>query len=412
MFNFVDMNSTEIFSLALGLSNPWFVKHTEFNSVLTGKKELHIHIGFVKGSKFLDELGELCSVYDSNDRKWRHLSFFQHDCYLHCDVPRIKSSTGKVTQVAVPWAREGSGFTLLFEAFAMQLIEYEMPVSNIGNLLGEQDNRIWRIFNYWITIAYSKANHSKIKKIGIDETSTKKGHNYVTLGVDLEHRNVFHAVPGKDAATIHKIKDYLESKQTKAEEIQQISIDLSPAFISGSAECFPNASITFDRFHVKKLLNQAMDTVRKNERKDHEILKGHRYLFLKNNANLSQRQIDEREKYLTLLPNLGTAYRLKELFDDFWDMKDVDEAAGFLQYWADLVKDSGIQPFIKFTNTLFSHWSGIVNYINTRINNGVLEGINSKIQLAKKRARGYRNITNFINMIYFLTGKLKFNYPL
>lgn len=201
------------------------------------------------------------------------------------------------------------------------------------------------------------------------------------------------------------------SKECKIEEITDASIDLSPAFISGIQEHLPNAKITFDRFHVKKLLNEAMDTVRKNERKEHEILKNHKYTFLKNNSNLTKRQREERELLINLLPNLGEAYRLKELFDDFWDMDDVEEAAGFLAYWTDLVVDSGIQPLIKFTNTLKSHWSGIVNFIKSRISNGVLEGINSKIQLAKKRARGYRNINNFINMIYFIAGKLQFEYP-
>ena len=207
------------------------------------------------------------------------------------------------------------------------------------------------------------------------------------------------------------IKEYLEIKGCKSEQITNTSIDLSPAFISGIMENFPNSQITFDRFHVKKLLNEAMDEVRKLERKEHEILKNHKYTFLKNQNNLTVRQKEERDKLIILLPNIGEAYRLKILFDDFWDMKNAEDAAGFLAYWTDLVTESGIQPLIKFGNTVKSHWSGIVNFIKTRISNGVLEGINSKIQLAKKRARGYRNMDNFIAMIYFIAGKLKFDYP-
>jgi len=115
---------------------------------------------------------------------------------------------------------------------------------------------------------------------------------------------------------------------------------------------------------------------------------------------------------IELLPVLGEAYRLKILFDDFWEMKDIAEAQAFLTFWCDLAEDAKIHPFIKFVNTLKSHWTGIVNYIESNLSNGILEGINSKIQLAKRRARGYRNTDNFINMIYLIAGKLKFNYPL
>lgn len=98
------------------------------------------------------------------------------------------------------------------------------------------------------------------------------------------------------------------------------------------------------------------------------------------------------------------------MFNDFWEIKDTDEAEGYLAYWCDLARESKRQPFIKALETIKNHWRGIVNYIKSKINKGILEGLNSKIQLAKKRARGYRNIDNFINMIYFIAGKLKFDY--
>ena len=94
-----------------------------------------------------------------------------------------------------------------------------------------------------------------------------------------------------------------------------------------------------------------------------------------------------------------------------WDFKDKEEGAAFLSFWSDLVEEEGVIPFYKFTATLKAHWSGIINYLESQIANGIMEGINSKIQLAKRRARGYRNIHNLINMIYFIAGKLKFNYP-
>ena len=113
-----------------------------------------------------------------------------------------------------------------------------------------------------------------------------------------------------------------------------------------------------------------------------------------------------------MYPTLGEAYRLKELFNDLWEMDDEEEATCFLVEWCKEVEKSSINPFKQFVKTIKAHWTGIVNFCETEINNGVLEGINSKVQLAKRRARGYRCTENFVNIIYFLCGKLKFDYPL
>jgi len=410
------MNSKEIFQIALGLQKPWYINSVtlkESEAPESPSKELHIEIAFEKGSSFKasqEDDTDTYKAYDTVKRTWRHLNFFEHKCYLHCKVPRIKAKHG-TQRVQVPWARSGSGFTLLFEAYAMHLIEHEMPVNKVGKTLEEYPNRIWTIFKYWVGIAYDEVDHSQVESIGIDEVSSKKGHRYITHAVDMERRCVLHATKGKGKESVEKIRKYLESKDCPAEQISSVCIDLSPAFISGVTEQFEKAAITFDRFHVKQLLQKAMDEVRKLEKREHDILKGHKYLFLKNSTRLSAQQKQQRDELLELLPNIGNAYRLKILFDDFWEMKDPVEAAAFLSFWCDLAKESKIFPMIKFANTVKSHWSGIINYIESNISNGVLEGINNKIQLAKRRARGYRNSKNFINMIYFIAGKLKFDYP-
>jgi len=225
------MNSDQIFSLALGLTPPWYVSKVEM--IEEGvKKSIHLHIDYQSGH-YVDE-SKKSIVHDRIERKWRHLNFFEHECYLHCRVPRIKQKDSKVKQVEVPWSRKGSGFTLLFEAFSMALIELEMPVNKVGKLLDEYPNRLWTIFNYWISIAYSEVDHGNITRLGIDETSTKKGHKYMTVAVDMDERRVVHATKGKGAETIKQIADYLDTKGTPRESIAQVCIDLSPSFISGA----------------------------------------------------------------------------------------------------------------------------------------------------------------------------------
>ena len=406
------MNSTTLFGMALGLQSPWEVQDISFAAEESSRKELHLHLGFARGSRFPDATGVECSVHDKVDREWQHLNFFEHHCFLHCSVPRIRTSDGKVITVEVPWSRPGSGFTLLFEAFSMALIEREMPVNRVAEILGVNPQRVWAVFNHWIGKAREADNPSAITRLGVDETSSRKGHKYVTLGVDLETSRVIHACEGKGKDTLQKIQQHLEQKGVPKQQITEVSIDMSPAFIAGAAEYFPAASITFDRFHVVKLLNEAMDKVRRVERIEHEELKGHKYTFLKNRQNLSEKQEKSLSEMITLYPNLGNAYRLKVLFNDLWEMPNKVAATAFLTNWCNEVEEAKIPAFMAFSNTVKAHWSGIIHFVESRITNGILEGINSKVQLAKRRARGYRNTGNFINMIYFLCGKLKFDYPL
>ncbi len=399
-------NSKQIFAMALGLESPWYIEKVEFNRA---DQRLDIYLKFTKGYKFVSHDGNLTTAYDSLERTWQHLNFFQHHCFIHAKVPRVKGTDGKVRMVEVPWARPNSGFTMLFEAFAMLLIENEMPVNKVGEILKVNPNRIWNIFNYWVRRAYSEDKIEQLEKVGFDETSTKKGHNYVTTMVDLESRRVLHATQGKGSDCIAKCVSYLEDKEVSIENIKQVCIDMSPAYIAGVRDYLPQAQITFDKFHVFKEVNKAMDELRKLERKGNEMLKNHKYTFLKN--KLSSKIRNERDLLMEMYPKLGEGYRLKEMFKDFWEIEDKEEAESYLAFWCDLAEDSNILPFKKVVKTIKVHWSGIVNYIESKVNNGILEGINSKIQLAKRRARGYRNIQNFIHMINFICGKLKFDYP-
>ena len=387
-------NSEQIFAMALSLGKPWFIREIKFDKETS---RLDIYLSFTKGYKFEMDDGKEYTAYDTVDKSWQHLNFFQHVCYLHARVPKVKQADGKIKTQAVPWARKGSGFTLMFEAFAMLLIENEMPVNKAAKIVQVYPNRLWNVFNYWISIAHQEDSIEGLDKIGFDETSVKKGHNYVTTMVDLEQRRVLFATPGKGADCIKQSVDYLEDKKVDRSSIEQVCIDMSPSFISGCSNHLPNADITFDKFHVMKEVNKAIDELRKLERIGNDMLKNHKYTFLKN--KLSPKIEEERNLLMELYPKLGEGYRLKHLFNDFWDIEDKQEAEGYLAFWCDLADESGIFPFKKAVNTIKAHWSGIINYIESRINNGILEGLNSQIQLAKKRARGYRNINNFSNCL-------------
>jgi transposase len=404
-------NSKQLFEIALGTISPWQLMDIQFETTADETKILHLHLDFPRGSTFTDSEGIERKVYDKKVHTWRHLDFFQHQCYLHAPLPRILNGQGKAEKIQAPWGRRSGGFTLLFEAYVMSLIEGEMAVVGVSKIVKETDNRIWRIFDHYVTEAHKKADYSEITDLGVDETSSQKGHQYLTVGVDLDKHRVVNVVEGKGKETIEQLADFLSQRGTPNNQIKEVSIDMSPAFIAGVKEHFPHAAITFDRFHVEKKVNEAVNKVRVAERKECQELKGHKYTFLKNPENLSAEKKLVLNDLLELYPTIGEAYRFKQLFKEFWSIPRKEDAVRFLLDWCSQVEESKIEPMKQVAKMIRAHWDGIINYIKTKINNGLLEGINSKIQLAKRTARGFKNKTNFKNMILLLCGKLEFSYP-
>jgi len=402
------MNENELFRLALGLAAPWQVKSLEFSAE---KKRLDIRFDFPKGSQFpCPECGRLCGAYDTENRTWRHLNFFQHETYLHARLPRVSCPDHKVKTVEAPWARPGAGFTLLFEALVMILAKNNMTPKAIGRLVGEHDTRIWRILEHYVEKARERVDMSEVHQVGMDETSQAKGHEYVTTVMDLEERRILFATKGKDAETVKAFREDLEKHGGRAEQVQEISMDMSPAFQKGAAAEFPQAQITFDPFHLMKLMNKAVDEVRREEQKERPELKGSKYLWLKNEWNHTERQKKQFQALRQLDLRTNKAHHLKGVFQDLYAC-DPKEGEALLKRWYYWATHSRMQPIIDFAKTIKRHWNGVVRWFQTKISNGLLEGMNSLIQAAKARSRGFRNPKYFITMIYLIGAKLKFQLP-
>ena len=186
---------------------------------------LDIYIARARGSKVKCPVcGKECGVHDSKDRTWRHLNFFQFKAFIHCKVPRCKCEDHGVKQIDIPWAREGAGFTLLFEAFSMTLVR-NMLVNSVGKMIGIYSDRLWGIIDHYVERAYAKVEFNDITSIGINETSNKRGHDYITLFVDLDESKVIYAIEGKGASTISSFKETFENQGGKISEIKNISYD-------------------------------------------------------------------------------------------------------------------------------------------------------------------------------------------
>jgi transposase len=314
-----------------------------------------------------------------------------------------------VKLVEVAWARPDSGFTQLFEAYLMILLR-EMPVATVAELVGEHDTRLWRVLHHYVEHARAQEDFSDVQKVGVDETSSRRGHRYITVFADLEKAKVIFATEGKDAQTVAAFKRDLEAHKGQAERVQEVCCDMSPAFITGFEDSFPAAQLTFDKFHVTKVLNDAVDQIRREEQRQRPELNKTRYLWLTNPSNLKQRQKIALDSLTRMNLKTARAYQLLLTFQEFW-ARPQDEAESFLGKWFFWATHSRLEPMRNAAWTIRRHWQGILRWFTSRINNGILEAINGLIQATKARARGYRSNRNLIAMTYLIAGKLRLDLP-
>ena len=305
-----------LFAAALGLQEPWKIENVNFDS---DNGQLTLELGFERGAKFPDpgNPSAVCPVHDVREKRWRHLDLFQHRTELVARVPRVKNAEGKVIQVDVPWARPGSGFTLLMEAFVLTLCR-EMPVAAVARLIGEHDTRLWQVIHHYVGEAWEKSDWSELSRISIDETATRKGHRYGTGFVEIRGgeaseearsaRRLF-LTPGKGSDTVESFAGECRRRGLEPETaIEEAVIDMSRAFIRGTAEHLPNAAICFDRFHVMKLCGEACDKVRKEiSRREGKLPREAMWSLRDNPDRLSEAALRTREALISEYTEIGRA---------------------------------------------------------------------------------------------------------
>jgi transposase len=399
------MKQEELFTLALGLQAPWFVDRVEF--INAGEREvLHLYVDYKRGIELAGLDGGKYKAYDHRERTWRHLNFFQHECYLHANVPRVKQADGTIQQVHVPWAAEGSSFTLLFEGYALALCKYGLSLSATGAMLGVDGRVIGRIIRRYVTEALHAQPLAQVKVMGIDETSSRKGHNYLTILTDMDRKKVVGIGEGKDEEAFLQAIEQATLRGVSAQHVETVVMDLSPSYRAAAREHLPHADIVFDRFHLEQMISKAVDEVRKQEAQHTVELKKTKYLWLRNGSSLTAKQRLEVKFLCYTYPTLGKAYRFKEWFKQIANNNEPVEATALLKEWIKLANRSKIEPIKKVAKSFKAHWTGILHYFNTRITSAFVERVNLKIQEIKRLAKGYRNIKNFITMIYFHLGNL------
>jgi transposase len=396
--------------LALKLPAHWRIadaKLTDFDPEMVARDQsltryrgrLDVVLEPVTGPLPCPECGKSSRRYDSRPlQTWEHLGLFDYRTYLHAAPVRVDCEAHGVRTVAMPWARPGSGFTLEYELRVLDLAR-QMPVHALAGTLGVSDHRLWRVVHHWASILRRNVSMQNVRRIGIDEKSSRRGHKYVTIVVDLDTRKVIFATQGRQSSVLTEFCSALEAGGGSRESITQVTMDMSAAFRAGVERELPNAQIVFDKFHVVKLANDAVDEVRRQEQKEVRELKGSRYVWLHNPDSLSHRQQAQMAELLHTPLKTARAYSLRLQLQEFYENVPSEEA---LKLWYSRAIRSKIDPIKTVARTIKRHWHGVLLGATTRVTNAVLEGVNSVVQAAKSRARGYRRVQNMINMIFLL----------
>jgi transposase len=407
------MHADEVLSLGLGVTPPWKLVGQRLD---TDKrpKELHIEVAADRGARFpCPNCGKPCKAHDFGEFTWRHLNFFQHHCYITAKVPRTNCPDHGVKRIQVPWAREGSRFTLLFEQAAV-ILAREMPVLAAARIIGITDQRLWRIIEHYVGQAVARLDLGRLKAVGLDETASKRGHNYVTVFIDLDAKQkpVVFVTPGKGKATVAAFKAFLKQHGGKPGHIVEVVCDMSPAFLAAIGETFEQANVTVDWFHVVQLFTKAVDDVRKAEAKHNTMPKALRWAVLKAaDGKLTTKQAVALAELEATDLFTATAWRIKEKLRWIRNAETVQAArwriTAFIRHARSrLAGEVLLEPVRKALKTFERHLGRILQRWTSTHANARLEGLNGLFQAARARARGYRNTATFITMIYLIAAPI------
>lgn len=363
------MNVLEIIEELLPVKSPFYVDYVTKDE---DSKKVYIHLGVDKSYRPNEECKTIHQYYE---RTWEHLNLFEYRCFIKCKLPIYNNlKTGKTEALKVSFSRSNSRFTILFEQRVLELLKIHQCQKAVAKSLKINTQRVEKIYHDYINAAYEEHIFEACEKVGIDETSTRKRHNYFTIFVNIDEGKPIDIQDGKGADTIENFFHNHVNPQV----VKDISIDMSPSFISGCKQYFPWVKPTFDKWHVYKLLAKHLDALTKKKTIHYSL----------------------KEKISVLW----------ELLKEFYQNKSFDKAKAQLTFIADYAQD--IFGKNKFSTSIRRHFNGILEHIRSKLTNGILEGINSKVQTLKRIAKGFRYIDNFKKMIFFIFDVIKPRVPI
>jgi transposase len=395
------------YGLLLGIKSPWEVKRVDLQ--LNGQR-VDVEIEHDPDAAVAcPECGKACPRYDqAPERQWRHLDVMQFMTIIRARVPRCECPEHGVVTVQVPWAEPHGRFTLMFEAFSVKVIEAARSYVQAMEILKLDWHTIQEIVRRAVERGLLRRSTEKVTEVGMDEKNFGRGQDYVSVMTDLKGHRVLDVVKDRDTPSALRLWESLPEKQRQ--RVEAVAMDMSAEFAAAASQAAPQAAIVYDKFHVSKHLNEAVDKVRREEHRrlleeGDDSLTSTKYLWLQGACPEGERALNFSELCSRNLKTSRAWYH-KETFAEFWTQPDAGSALIFFSRWFGAARRSKLEPIKKVALTIKNHLCGLLNYFLHPITNAISEGFNSKIQAIKADARGFRRFENYRYRILFHCGKL------
>ncbi len=407
------MNDNQLYFDLLGLTTPWIVKNVRWDM---DEGHIDVFVGHSRGAKMsCPECGDFLSLHDhTKERSWRHLDTCQLQTIVHASIPRVNCATHGVLQVQVPWAEPHARFTILFERFAIDVLQ-RCNQTKAAEILGLSFDGAHHIMERAVTRGLLRRETNVAAHIGVDEKAYKKGHSYFTVVSDLDKGIVLDLQDDRKQSSL----DAYFNSQTKEEKssIEAVCMDMWEPFSLSVRSNLPDpeSKIVLDRFHIAKHMVDSVNDVRKQEHRlllgeGNRTLTGSKYLWLFNEENIP----DDKKANFDLIRNLvnktARAWMIKEMLRNLWTYKSKAWAKKYFERWYSWAIRSRLDPVKKVAKMIKNHLNGILNFFDHRLTSAGAEGINSRIQAIKVAARGFRTKEGFKIAIWFHLGGLEL-YP-
>lgn len=407
------------YSQLLGLVKPWHITNIDLNVV---EQRVDVFIEWPAGKPVrCPECNKICSTKDlREERIWRHLDTMQFQTYLHCRVPRSNCPSHGIKTITVPWGEANTRWTLLFEAFALAVMEQVPSISRAAHLLHMSWDQVHAIRKHAVQRGMKRRTVEKVSYLGIDEKSFRSGSSCITILNDLEGERVLEVAETKSKEAARAV--YSAIPEQARGGVRAVAMDMTAAYETVTREMFPKAEVVYDKFHVEQMLNKAVDHVRRKEHKSLlaqgiDIFRHTRYVWLKRPERWTEKQEQQFRDVEAAFTagkfaqtKVGRVWNIKEMFRRFWNYWYPANAGHYFQRWYFWATHSRMKPVIAVAKTLNAHLHGLLAYFRHRITNSVSEGMNAKIQQLKAGARGFRSFANYRIAILFSCGKLNM-YP-
>jgi transposase len=391
------------------LESPWEASDVDLQ---LEHSRVVIEVNFSGRNATCPSCGASCPINDrAPQRQWRHLDTMNFKTIIRARTPRSSCPGCGVKTVEVPWAGKHSRFTLMFEAFAIVVLQAARSLDAGRKLLGLSWDSAHAIMKRAVEKGLESRDTSEVRRVGIDEKSFLRGHSYLSALNDLDEGRVLEVVPERtEEAARDLITKALPTKWARF-KIEAAAMDMWPAYTKAAGDLLEEAEVVFDRFHISKHLNEAVDQVRRAEHKallkqGDTSLTGTRYSWLRSPATRSEMHEDVLKRLCGRNLKTARAWAIKESFDEFWQSRNEAFAEAVFRDWYAWAVRSRLKPVVKVAKMLKRHLAGLLSYFRHWITNAVSEGLNSKIQSIKASARGFRNFENYRIRILFFCGKL------